>query len=54
MSPNRVKIGGSDINEEGEERETWLVVIAPRSVGDASTALINFKIVYMHVNTVVA
>ena len=29
--PNRVKVGGSDRNEEKEERETWLVVIAPLS-----------------------
>ena len=28
VSPNRVKVGGSDVSEE-EERITWLVVIAP-------------------------
>ena len=28
-TPSRMKVGGSDRNEEGEMRETWLVVILP-------------------------
>ena len=32
VSPIRVKIGGSDINEEEEERIIRLIVIAPWSI----------------------
>ena len=33
VAPRRVNVGGSDRNEEGEVRETWLPVIVPRPVG---------------------
>ena len=32
VAPSRVKVGGSDRNEE-EMRETWLAYIEPRPVG---------------------
>ena len=33
VAPNRVKVGGSDKNEEEELMKTWLAVIAPRPLG---------------------
>ena len=32
VAPHRVNFGGSDRNEEGEIRNTWFAVIAPRPV----------------------
>ena len=34
VSPNRVKVGKSVINDDEDERDTWLVVITPHPGGN--------------------